>query len=88
MTEYVSVRRNVSRPTSFRLSVCLSVLAAGCAASFVTWHFMVAAALDDRSPTMTAVLGWTFWMMVIAVGGIWACWVKTATGWRWRWERF
>lgn len=71
-----------------RLSTCLTLAALTVLASFVTWHFMVAAALDGRMASVFDAVAWLFWMIALAVVFIWACWVKTETGWRWRWQRF
>jgi len=49
---------------------------------------MVSAALNGRKLSIFEVFGWVFWMTVLAVVFIWACWVKTPSGWRWRWQRF
>ncbi|MGI9479221.1 MAG: hypothetical protein ACR2PI_21135 [Hyphomicrobiaceae bacterium] len=82
------VERALPVSTSGRLSKWASLVAVILSASFVTWHFMVSAALDGRKPSIFEVFGWVFWMTALAVLFIWACWVKTRSGWRWRWQRF
>ena len=81
-------RRALSLMAKNRLSTCLALAALTLSASYVTWHYMVSAALDGRKASIFEVFGWMFWMIALAVVFIWACWVKTKAGWRWRWRRF
>ena len=82
------MRRIVAKFAGVRLSIWASLAALTVSASFVTWRYMAAATLDGQQPSIFAVFGWMFWMVALAVVFIWACWVKTKSGWRWRWRRF
>ena len=70
-----------------RLSMWTSLAAVALTSSYVTWLFMAAPALEGRTPSVFEVGGWVFWMTALAIVSIWACWVKTHDGWRWRWQR-
>ena len=91
MSEVSGDNRNVPRVWrlgNVRLSACISLAALVVSASYVTWHFMAAAALAGTTTSIIEVLGWVFWMITLSVIFIWACWVRTQNGWRWRWRRF
>ena len=78
----------VWRLGNVRLSACVSLAALVLSASYVTWHYLAAAAVAGTKTSIVEVMGWVFWMITLSVVFIWACWVKTQRGWRWRWRRF
>ena len=86
LAESVELECALSVLVEGRLSRWVILTALTLSASYVTWHFMVSAALNGRKLSIFEVFGWVFWMTVLAVLFIWACWVKTPSGWRWRWQ--
>lgn len=78
----------MSKVTSVRPSIWLSLAALTAGFAVLTWRFLGLPALLGQRPTLLAVLGWVFWMSVLAVVFIWLSWVRTNEGWRWRWRRF
>ena len=76
----------LGRLSQVQLSVWLVLAVVIVTSAWITWRFLAGPYLAGGKPSIFQVFGWLFWMSAFAVVIVWLCWVRTETGWRWRWN--